>query len=123
MEALATPGVAYGNDLFQSSKLPTAVVISSQIIRTLGYFVPPGMTHLYLDDYWRQLGTDIGSFHYLPDVIIEHMHPAAHKGPWDEGSLRVNSGDMWAADGQAYTQFIRNRWPADLAELREALRG
>src|SRR5579859_5879697 len=40
------PGVAYGNDLIQGEKLPTACVISADIVRVLGYMCPPGLEHL-----------------------------------------------------------------------------
>lgn len=121
MAALAVPGVAYGDDLFQRERLPTAVVISAEIIRGLGYMAPPGLTHMYLDNFWKQLGTDLGHLRYLPEVVIEHLHPVAGKARWDEGYARVNSPGMYASDGAAYQRFLAERWPGDLARLREGL--
>lgn len=115
------PGVAYGNDLHQGGRLPTAVVISSAVIRALEYMVPPVLEHLYLDDFWRQLGLDLGHLEYLPDVIIEHCHPNAGKASWDDGYERVNSPEQNTADSAAYTQFMSSVWPSDLARLRETL--
>ena len=115
------PGVAYGDDLHQGGRLPTAVVISSAIIRTLGYMVPPGQDHLYLDDFWRQLGLDLGRLEYVPDVIVEHCHPNAGKAPWDDGYERVNSPAQNTADSAAYARFMSSAWPEDLARLRAGL--
>lgn len=114
-------GVAYGNDLHQGARLPTAVVMSAAIVRCLGYMAPPGMTHLFLDDFWRRLGTDLGSLAYCPDVIIEHVHPDAGKAPRDTLYSERNSPQMWAADSAAYQQFLASQWPRDLARLRDAL--
>lgn len=116
----ALPGVAYGNDLLQSENLPTAVVMSAGIVTTLGYFSPPGVMHLYMDDFWRQLGHSLGALTYLPGVIIEHMHPVAGKASLDEGYVRVNAPHQYAADSMAYSQFLARQWPGDLARLREA---
>jgi hypothetical protein len=115
------PGVAYGNDLVQGEKLPTAVVISSDIIRSLGYFCPPGQMHLYLDDFWKMLGQSVGNLAYRDDVVIEHLHPTAGKAPWDDGYASANSADQYNADHTAYTRFVMSRWPADLAKLKEDL--
>lgn len=116
------PGVAYGNDLVQGENLPTAVVISSDIIRALGYFCPPEQMHLYLDDYWKMLGQSVGNLQYREDVVIEHLHPTAGKAAWDEGYASANSADQYNADHTAYTRFMMTRWSADLARLKEALR-
>lgn len=115
---LDRPGVAYGDDLLQREKLPTACLISSVIIRTLGYMVPPGMIHLYLDDFWKMVGTETGNLVYDPGVIMEHMHPVAGKGVMDEGYLRNNSSQLYADDFAAYQNFLQTRWPADAAKLK-----
>lgn len=98
--------IAYGDDLFQRQNLPTAVLMDSMIIRQLGFMVPPGLIHLYLDNFWRDLGNALGTLCYVPNVIIEHMHPQAQKAEWDQGYRDVNSGIMWEADTEAYRQFI-----------------
>jgi hypothetical protein len=116
------PGVAYGNDLLQEQNLPTAVVMTADLVRGLGYMVPPGLAHLYLDDFWKRLGQDVGHLVYRSDVVIEHMHPVAGKAGWDAGYERVNAPELYASDLTAYELFLRNRWPADLARLKEQLR-
>jgi hypothetical protein len=111
------PGVAYGNDLFQGQALPTAVVLSAAIVQGLGYLVPPGVEHMYLDNFWRRLGDDIGHLEYLPDVLIEHLHPAAGKAAWDAGYERVNTPAQFETDRVAYEQFLETTWPGDLIRL------
>jgi hypothetical protein len=114
----ALPGVAYGNDLFQGRNLPTAVVMSAGIVQALGYFIPPGLIHLYMDDFWLTLGRELGSLTYLQDVIIEHMHPVAGKAGWDDGYTRVNSAQQFNTDSATYQRFMTTQWPGDLALLR-----
>lgn len=115
------PGVAYGNDLFQGAALPTAVVLSSVIVRVLGYMSPPPLEHLWIDDFWYTLG-EATHLEYLPDVIIEHQHPAAGKAAADENYLRTGmSPALMQADGQRWERWKRETWPEDLKRLREAL--
>lgn len=113
-------GIVYGNDLLQGEKLPTAAFVTSDIIRTLGWMVPPGLVHLYIDDAWRELGHAMSRLRYMPDVVIEHLHPAASKAAWDDRYAEVNSGAQAAADKAAFDAWTVDRLPKDVAKLREA---
>ena len=99
-------GIAYGNDLLQGENLPTAVAMSGDIVRALKGMVPPGFIHLYLDNFWMQLGRDLKSFIYLSDVIIEHLHPVAGKAEWDEGYRGVNAEEVYSADRKALNDYL-----------------
>lgn len=110
-------GVSYGNDLIQGPNLPTAVWMSSCIVETLGYMVPPGMVHLYLDDFWKALGMRLQRLTYISDVIIEHMHPVAGKAPWDERYAEVNSGAMYENDGKVFQAYLAQTLQADVEKV------
>jgi hypothetical protein len=104
----AKPGFVYGNDLHQGRRIPTQVAISAPVVRALGHMAPDVLTHLYVDDYWKNLGTSAGCLTYLPEIVVEHCHPAAGKAGWDPGYARVNDPEMYAKDGTA----IREYWDA-----------
>ena len=76
-------GMAYGNDLLQSEKLPTAICMTSNIILSLGYMIPPQLLHMYADNFWLDLGNTTQTIKYFPDIIFEHIHPDARKAPRD----------------------------------------
>ena len=101
-------GYVYGNDLLMGERIPTQVAISSSIIRTLGFFGPPGFTHLNVDVTWKDMGEAIGKLRYLPDVIIEHMHPAVGKAEEDSGYKWANSAFMVKADEAEYARWKRD---------------
>lgn len=111
-------GVVYGNDLFQGPNLPTAVWMSSCIVENLGYMVPPGMVHLWLDNFWRDFGNGLGRLVYLHDVVIEHMHPQAGKSEWDPGYVEVNSGAVWTADEETYKAYQATTLQSDIDKIR-----
>jgi hypothetical protein len=120
-EALEQPGFAYGEDLFQHSRLPTQVFISRPIVEALGYFALPDCHHLYVDDAWMALGQATDSIHFLPDVVIEHMHPLIGKGEWDEGYKRVNAPTIYTKDEQAFQAWVNSdRFREDVGKVRSA---
>lgn len=123
LEALATPGIAYGNDLLQGERLPTAVFISARIVRALGHFALPAVRHCYGDDYWKALGEAAGCLRYLPDVIFEHLHPFAGKADHDatyaEGGANGELADTDAAAWAAYRDGPR--FASDVEAVRSVL--
>lgn len=112
------PGVAYGNDLLQGQRLATASFISSKYILKMGFYSPPKQKHLYLDNFWMELGRAT-KLHYLDHVIIEHMHYTNGKSNRDERYAAVNSNEVYMHDQAAFAEFMRNDWPS----IKVALRG
>lgn len=111
-------GMVYGNDLFQGPNIPTQIAMTSDIIRALGYMVWPRFHHLYVDNMWKTLGETVGCITYMPDVIVEHMHPAAGKSQMDEGYARVNAGAVAEYDFGVYQEYITNQLPGDAEKIR-----
>jgi hypothetical protein len=114
-QALRTrPGVAYGNDLLQGPNLPTAAFISTVLIDALGYMVPRGLIHMYLDNFWKELGMNLDALTYFNDVVIEHMHFLNGKAELDEGYKRVNAREMYAHDKRVFENYMRFDFKAAL---------
>lgn len=107
-------GYVYGNDLLMGERIPTQVAISSSIIRSLGFFGPPGFWHLCVDLTWKDMGEGLRRITYLDDVVIEHMHPAAGKAEEDSGYKHVNSKIMVKHDEQEYFRWKREDYRNDL---------
>lgn len=99
------PRIAYGNDLLQGANLPTAVFMQSRMIRAMGIMAPQVMRHLYLDNFWKELGERVGGLRYRDDVIIEHLHPVAGKAAMDEGYRRVNAAEADRRDREAWVDY------------------
>lgn len=126
---LGGTGIVYGDDGFQGRNLPTQVAISADIVRELGHMAPDALKHLYLDNYWRELGQDADCLFYLPHVMVEHMHPAAGKADMDDNYRRVNTDEIDRHDYAVLAAYREERLPADIARVRalreakEATRG
>lgn len=115
-------GMVYGDDLFQRQNLPTAIAMTSDIVRALGYMVPGGLVHLYVDNAWAALGNGIGRLRYLPDVVIEHLHPSAGKAELDDSYRETNSDAQFDADRHRFEDWKRFSLDADVARLQELIR-
>lgn len=116
-------GIVFGNDLLQGSRLPTQWAMTPDIIRALGRMVPADVEHLYCDNAMGALGEAAECLRYLPDVVIEHMHPVAAKARVDDGYRRVNSPSQYARDQAAFTAWVRDRLPADAETVRALRKG
>lgn len=111
-------GLVYGNDLLQGRGLPTQVALTSDIVRALGFMAPPALTHLFVDNFWLSLGNEAGCIRYLPDVIVEHRHPAAGKAALDAGYERVNSVAMQSRDEAAWLAYLESDFAADVEKVK-----
>lgn len=121
LDALTSlPGIVYGNDLIQGMNLPTQCAMSASVVRALGHMAPPTLTHLYVDNYWLEIGQAAGCITYLPDVVVEHVHPVAGTAQWDAGYRRVNSQAMYGRDRAAYTAYMAQHRDRDVLALLTA---
>lgn len=106
-----TPRVVYGNDLIQGQALPTAAFMHARTIRALGWMSPPDLVHLYIDNFWLELGRELDGLVYLPHVVIQHMHPAGGTAPWDAGYADANAEHRDRADHEAWNAFRADTGP------------
>ena len=113
IENMGGTGIAYGNDLLQGQALPTAWVMSADIVRTLGWMMLPACEHMFVDNAILALGRAAGCIAYRGDVVIEHLHPVAGKAAVDESYRASNSAERMAADQRAFEAWRDD--PAGLA--------
>ena len=115
IQALGTnTGIVYGDDLLQGANLPTAYGMTRDLVDELRGMTFPGCIHLFFDNFVKQLGLDLEYLKYLPDVIIEHLHPVAGKAEMDEGYARVNQPKWYEQDLLTLQRYFAS---AEYAEL------
>ncbi len=133
VEALSTPGIAYGDDGIHGEAHPSAVFMSRELVLALGWLALPATDHQWADDGWKALGQALGCLRYCGAVLLEHMHPAVGKAPWDAGyrELLGTKGEEPDVDAEAlerathdyngFTVWAREALPADVARVRAYL--
>ena len=115
-------GMVYPDD-DRRTDVPENVLISTDIVRALGWFCEPSMQHYYIDDVWGALGRQAGCLKLCKDVLFENFHytmakdGAAGTDAVYSESERLNG----TADAQAYQVWRRDRMAADVATVRKVL--
>ena len=112
-------GIIYPNDGLAGQTLVTCPIISRNILEILGFFSPPGIIHLYVDNFLVTLGKDIEALYYVEDVLVEHLHPVNRKAAWDEGYYRVNSKEFYENDKTALDTYLNS---VEYAQAVDAIR-
>jgi hypothetical protein len=114
-------GFVQTNDLHYGSDKAANIFIRSDIVKALGYFAPPVLSHLYVDDAWKTLGELADALVYLEDTHIEHMHPVYNKGEWDDNYREYNDPKQYVKDYEAYTAWLGDPIRQDIEKVRRCL--
>lgn len=119
-EALGRAPFCFGDDLHPgrpAGSLCCHVFMHAEVVRTLGYMGVPSLQHMYVDDAWMAWGRGVG-IEFLPDVVIEHLHPTAGKSEMD-ASYEISDALM-GPDGERFDAYRREGLQVDLAKLHGA---
>lgn len=120
----STKGLAivYGDDGLMGRDLPTAVFMHRKIVDELGWMAPPVLRHLFCDNFWKDLGTDLGILSYVSSAKITHLHPHADVGvSWDSTYELANTPNL-TRDRDFYELYRKYDYPGDLARVSKLLK-
>jgi hypothetical protein len=67
-----------------------ALAWSGDLLRAVGYLVPPGVKHMCLDDLWEEIGAAAGCWRTVMDVMLRNHH-AALSGMKDPTARHVDA--------------------------------
>jgi hypothetical protein len=113
-------GFAYGDDGLQHENLPTAWMVTTNIVKALGWMCLPGTEHMFLDAAVRDLAEAAGCRRYLPHVSVRHLHHSARLSPVDQ---TYRDGEAsWAADEKVYRAWLEQGLAGDAATVEAAIR-
>jgi hypothetical protein len=112
-------GISYGNDYYQGENLPNTFIVNSEVIKELGWMVPPMLDHFYMDNFYKDLGSELGILHYFPDVNLEHHHYINGKADFDE-TYKISAGKV--EDKDIYYKYKEYFFEKDLNKIRNILK-
>ena len=90
---------------------------SSKITKILGYKAPRNLWHLFVDDFYQELGRRLNSLEYV-NANIFHNHPALGHRDWEEVTQTVNSHEFFEHDRKAYREYLAMEMNAAVAKIR-----
>jgi len=113
------PGISYPDDK-RRIDIPETPVVTSDIIKALGWICEPSMNHYYIDNVWADLANSINRLFYVPEVIHRHHH--YHLDPSVKRDQTYADGEVNGPhDMAAYARWRETRMEADIATVRGLL--
>lgn len=113
-------GVVTANDRWQfpNRMLSSAAVFSGDMLRTMGFWMPPGFQHSFADDVLEKLGRDLQIWRNREDVVVEHHHYMNDKAPKDH--VYEANYQPYMKDQRRFVEYMRNEYPALLGKFSQA---
>jgi hypothetical protein len=95
--------------------VPEIWMCSADVIRELGWFACPSMSHFYIDNVVAELGKRSGLIRYCPEAEIPHHHYQVDPSVERDRTYRETE-EAWGQSDLAAFQA----WQADIAPLEVA---
>lgn len=111
-------GYAYPDDK-RRADIPEAVVVDARIVKALGWFALPSLSHWFCDDVWGALGKGAGRLAYCPDVIVEHRHPNVYPDAKPDATYDAAAA-TYLADAAEYRRWRLYQMPKDVLTVKTA---
>ncbi len=102
-------------------RMAGAIIWPISVFRALGYWVPKGFKHCFVDDLWETLGRETGCWRVRMDVMVRHIHPFGAGGVEDDTHRHSYRADKWENDSALYADWKLNHKEKALARLRAFL--
>ena len=101
----------FGNHPFFDARIPKA----------LGFVAPATLQHLFVDDFYQEVGRQLSSLSYI-EAGIFHNHPSTGGREWDQLTQGLNSPTSYKQDCLAYSRYMTLQFQKDLAKIKAVLR-
>lgn len=110
--------LAFANDLLHTTgELATHPFITSNMIKGVGFYGLPAVTHHFFDNYWMKVSRKIGEIKFFNNIIMEHMHPINNKAPKDLMFYRIE--DDLEKNHAKYLIYITTNFDSDIKKILE----
>jgi uncharacterized Rossmann fold enzyme len=116
VKTAGTDGMAYSDDGIKGELLSTNPVVAGDLVRKMGWFVPPGLDRLYIDTVWMAYARRNKVARYRGDVKTTHLHfsidPTAFDATYMKPSARKDREvfDQWLWSIDPTIHFATVKW-------------
>ena len=117
LDGMGGHGWVYPDDK-RRTDVPEIWMCSSDVVKTLGWFACPAMSHYYTDNAVADLGRRAGLIRFVPEVVIEHLHYSVCDETEYDGLYKEAETRWGQADLTAFQQWRADTMPFEIAKLR-----
>jgi hypothetical protein len=110
-------GWVYPDDR-RRSDVPEHWMCSSDVVKALGWFAPPCVTHYYMDNIIAELGKRAGMIRWCPQAVVEHLHYSVAPGVEHDATYQETEDMFGASDLQAFQQWRASQLANEVSVLR-----
>ena len=118
LEDLGGSGWVYPDDN-RRSDVPEHWMVSSDVVKALGWFACPAMSHYLIDNAVAELGKRSGLIRYCPEAVIEHLHYSVPGSRARRDRVYSQTEKKFgASDHAAFRQWQADVLPHEVSVLR-----
>jgi hypothetical protein len=117
LEDMGGSGWVYPDDK-RRSDVPEIWMCSSDVVKALGWFACPAMSHYLIDNAAGELGKRAGLIRFCPEAVIEHLHYSVAPETEHDQVYRETENAFGGSDMQAFRQWRESQLPMDVSLLR-----
>lgn len=109
------------NDRWMAPKKAAgATMISMELLKVWGFPIfPPGLQHLFIDDFFEHVGEWTGCWDIDMSVVIEHRHVLKRESPMDATHQKTYRQQAFQSDHDVYNKFLVEQMPALIKRVQE----
>jgi Glycosyltransferase like family len=104
-----------------TENLPTAIMISGKLVKTLGFFLPPNFLHTFVDNYILDIGNALDLLIQVPDVVVDHMHYIFGKAELDDNYKFVSQASTLIKGEEDFRYWRENCRENDINKIKTAM--
>jgi hypothetical protein len=112
-------GWVYPDDK-RRSDVPEIWMCSASVVRELGWFANPVLSHYFIDNSIAELGKRAGLIRWCPQAVIEHLHYTVCPETVRDQVYLDTENAFSRTDLDAFHQWQAGQLPWDVARLRRA---
>lgn len=117
LEDLGGAGWVYPDDK-RRNDVPEQWMVSSDVVKALGWLAPPWASHYYIDNAVAELGKRSGLIRWCPEAVIRHEHYSVTPGV-EHDEVYKSTEDMFGeSDLKAFHEWRSAQLANEVAVLR-----
>jgi len=111
-------GLVYANTLDLPDHIDWAShpCITTNLVRAVGFYGCPAVHHNYFDNFWSEVAKEIGHFHKMPDVIMDHRRIG-----WTPDHIYQEIVELQVTDKVRYEEYKETKYAQDLQKIKDYL--
>ena len=117
LEDLGGAGWVYPDDK-RRNDVPEQWMVSSDVVKALGWFANPALNHFYLDNSIAELGKRAGLIRWCPQAVIEHLHYSVAPETEHDALYRSTEDLFGASDLAAFHEWRSAKCANEVSVLR-----